>query len=157
MQQRRVPQSPSLGPSESPYSYSQPNSRHPSPYQPHAHTQRRSIYQPNSTAGGNRTDSALDEHSFINDTGNQLDAYIAQGQAILGNLGNQRDVLKGASTATSGRALTAGKANASGHWLTQAHSADCYRQPTRSASRGTQSTLSNGEGRGTWPFSSSAQ
>ena len=108
MQQRRVPQSPSLGPSESPYSYSQPSSRHPSPFQPHAHahTQRRSIYQPNVTAA-HRTDSALDEHSFINDTGNQLDAYIAQGQAILGNLGNQRDVLKGGLstlTMTSGRA-----------------------------------------------------
>lgn len=50
------------------------------------------MYTPNTS---NRTDAALDEHSFIKNTGSQLDMFIAQGQAVLGNLGNQRDVLKG--------------------------------------------------------------
>ncbi|KAG0146885.1 hypothetical protein CROQUDRAFT_43801 [Cronartium quercuum f. sp. fusiforme G11] len=42
-----------------------------------------------------RTNSALDENQFVNQTNNTLDIYIAQGQAILGNLGDQREMLKG--------------------------------------------------------------
>lgn len=82
--QRRLPQSPVLGRSESPFSSYGARQAGPS------RTGTRSIYTP-------RTDAALEEHSFINDTGNQLDSFIAQGQAILGNLGTQRDVLKGPS------------------------------------------------------------
>jgi Golgi SNAP receptor complex protein 2 len=44
-----------------------------------------------------RTNHALDESSFMNQTGSTLDAYIAQGQAVLGNLAVQKDVLKGIS------------------------------------------------------------
>ncbi|KAK9898389.1 V-snare-domain-containing protein [Cystobasidium minutum MCA 4210] len=104
MQQRRnVPQSPSLGGNESPFSYSQRSTPEPSSstrgylssgggglpsssYGNRAST--RNLYTP-------RTNAALDENSFINDTSNQLDAFIAHGQAILGNLGDQRDILKG--------------------------------------------------------------
>lgn len=107
MQQRRiVSQSTSLGGNESPFSYSQrttpdPSSRgylsagssNPSSsYGNRAST--KNLYTP-------RTNAALDENSFINDTGNQLDAFIAQGQAILGNLGNQRDILKSGSLSKS--------------------------------------------------------
>ncbi|POY71528.1 hypothetical protein BMF94_5449 [Rhodotorula taiwanensis] len=42
-----------------------------------------------------RTDAALREHDFLGQTGQALDAYLAQGQAVLGNLASQRDVLKG--------------------------------------------------------------
>lgn len=49
-----------------------------------------------SMRGDYRTNAALNEHSFLSSTSNTLDAYIAQGQAILGNLGDQRDILKGA-------------------------------------------------------------
>lgn len=99
MQQRRnVPQSPSLGGNESPFSYSQRTTPEPSsargylssgnpPSASYNRASARNLYTP-------RTNAALDENSFINDTGNQLDAFIAQGQAILGNLGNQRDILK---------------------------------------------------------------
>lgn len=109
MQQRRiVPQasSSSLGGNESPYSYSQRATPEPS-------TTTRGYLSVGSGSSGNtlptssnynrastknlytpRTNAALDEGSFINETGNQLDAFIAQGQAILGNLGNQRDILK---------------------------------------------------------------
>ena len=44
-----------------------------------------------------RTNHALREHDFVQSTGATLDAYLAQGQAVLGNLANQRDVMKGAS------------------------------------------------------------
>lgn len=104
MQQRRtVPQSPSLGGNESPFSYSQRTTPEPSSStrgylsagngsslpssSNYNRASARNLYTP-------RTNAALDENSFINDTGNQLDAFIAQGQAILGNLGNQRDILK---------------------------------------------------------------
>ncbi|GAA6053393.1 hypothetical protein JCM3770_002302 [Rhodotorula araucariae] len=42
-----------------------------------------------------RTNHALREHDFVQQTGATLDAYLAQGQAVLGNLANQRDVIKG--------------------------------------------------------------
>lgn len=42
-----------------------------------------------------RTNAALDEHSFLNNTNSALDGYIAHGQAILGNLHGQRDMMKG--------------------------------------------------------------
>lgn len=107
MQQRRVaPQSPSLGGNESPFSYSQRTTPEPNSTRGYLSTgsgsgsslpsssnynraSTRNLYTP-------RTNAALDENSFINDTGNQLDAFIAQGQAILGSLGNQRDILKSA-------------------------------------------------------------
>ncbi|WAQ86177.1 hypothetical protein PtA15_6A809 [Puccinia triticina] len=68
-----------------------------SPYQTGYHRTNAAI---NSRAGGGggagyRTNSALDENNFLQQTNNTLDIYIAQGQAILGNLGDQRDMLKG--------------------------------------------------------------
>jgi len=84
MNQRRLPQQPStMGTSESPFSLPPRN------IQSNSRGSRNGLYTPN-----NRTDAALDEHSFIKNSGNQLDMFIAQGQAVLGNLGNQRDVLK---------------------------------------------------------------
>lgn len=49
-------------------------------------------------AGGGysaREDHALKEHSFIQNTEAQLDAFIAQGKEVWGNLTEQRDILKG--------------------------------------------------------------
>ncbi|POW03851.1 hypothetical protein PSTT_10793 [Puccinia striiformis] len=79
----------------------QPTTVHPttaeSPYQSGYHRTNAAI---NSRAGGGggagyRTNSALDESQFLQQTNSTLDIYIAQGQAILGNLGDQRDMLKG--------------------------------------------------------------
>jgi golgi SNAP receptor complex member 2 len=42
-----------------------------------------------------RTDHALREHSFINNTSQQLDDFIAQGRDVLDNLVDQRNMLKG--------------------------------------------------------------
>ncbi|GAA5955417.1 hypothetical protein JCM10213_002875, partial [Rhodosporidiobolus nylandii] len=41
-----------------------------------------------------RTTHALREHDFISQTGATLDAYLAQGQAVLGGLASQREVMK---------------------------------------------------------------
>lgn len=58
-------------------------------------------FQPNSPYPNSpydaRTNHALREHDFLGQTGAALDGYLAQGQAVLGNLASQRDVLKGAS------------------------------------------------------------
>lgn len=42
-----------------------------------------------------REDHALKESSFFSSTNSTLDEYIARGQAVLGDLGQQREVLKG--------------------------------------------------------------
>ncbi len=42
-----------------------------------------------------REEHALREHSFIQNTENQLDAFIAQGREVWENLTEQRQILKG--------------------------------------------------------------
>ena len=42
-----------------------------------------------------REDHALREHSFIQNTDTKLDEFIAQGRAVLDDLVDQRNVLKG--------------------------------------------------------------
>ena len=60
-------------------------------------------YPPNDSGFGasvhnnSRTRSALDDSTFMSSTSATLDAYIAQGSAVLGNLATQRDMLKGLS------------------------------------------------------------
>jgi Golgi SNAP receptor complex protein 2 len=44
---------------------------------------------------GNRESYALDEHTFIQNTENRLDDFIAQGREVLDNLVDQRHMLKG--------------------------------------------------------------
>lgn len=56
--------------------------------------------QPNAPLGSEspysmRENHALREHSFIQNTEAQLDAFIAQGRSVLGNLVEQRGILKG--------------------------------------------------------------
>ena len=41
-----------------------------------------------------REDHLLRENSFFSSTNNTLDEYIQRGQAVLGDLGSQREVLK---------------------------------------------------------------
>lgn len=54
-----------------------------------------------SVHNNSRTKHALGENDFLHSTGATLDAYIAQGQAVLGNLATQRDMLKGASLSST--------------------------------------------------------
>lgn len=63
-----------------------------------------------SVHNNSRTKHALGENDFLHSTGATLDAYIAQGQAVLGNLSMQKDMLKGASPFSS-FFLRRGKAN----------------------------------------------
>ena len=42
-----------------------------------------------------REDHALREQSFLSQTSNTLDEYLERGRAVLGDLGQQREVLKG--------------------------------------------------------------
>lgn len=42
-----------------------------------------------------RTDHALREHTFIHETENRLDEFLAQGREVLDNLVDQRNMLKG--------------------------------------------------------------
>ena len=44
---------------------------------------------------GLRENHALDEHSFLQSTEARLDEFLAQGQEVLNNLVDQRNVLKG--------------------------------------------------------------
>lgn len=54
-------------------------------------------WQPNNPPGYDiRTNRALDEHDRMSGVSSSLDGFIAQGQAVMGNLANQRDLLKGA-------------------------------------------------------------
>jgi golgi SNAP receptor complex member 2 len=45
-----------------------------------------------------RINRALDEHDRFGGISSSLDGYLAQGQAVMGNLANQRDMLKGRFT-----------------------------------------------------------
>lgn len=45
-----------------------------------------------------RINRALDEHDRFGGINSSLDGYLAQGQAVMGNLANQRDMLKGESS-----------------------------------------------------------
>ena len=51
--------------------------------------------------GDARTNAALSESSFLANTSQTLDMYLAQGQAVLGDLQTQRDLLKGPSLSLS--------------------------------------------------------
>ncbi|BGO97429.1 Synaptobrevin [Rhodotorula toruloides ATCC 204091] len=69
-------------------------------------------FQPNSPYPNSpydaRTNHALREHDFLGQTGAALDGYLAQGQAVLGNLASQRDVLKGTQRRLRSAANTLG-------------------------------------------------
>jgi len=64
-----------------------------------------------------REDYALREHTFIRETENSLDQYLAQGQAVLTNLVEQRGMLKGARTKLLGAANTLGLSRETISWV----------------------------------------
>ncbi|WVQ99443.1 hypothetical protein IAU59_006578 [Kwoniella sp. CBS 9459] len=53
------------------------------------------LFQPNHPIPTSRDDYALREHSFLQNSENHIDQYIAQGRAVLENLVEQRGILKG--------------------------------------------------------------
>ncbi|KKK25441.1 hypothetical protein AOCH_002356 [Aspergillus ochraceoroseus] len=73
--------------------YAQPSASHASPFAP-------SSSRPGAGFGGpsadyNRETHALREQSFIGSTHSQIDDFIDRGRAVLADLGQQREVLKG--------------------------------------------------------------
>ncbi|KAH9824731.1 hypothetical protein DFH28DRAFT_1077280 [Melampsora americana] len=88
-----------------------PNASHPPGSNSEALHSPNNLYRTNAAMNRgvtNRTNAALDENQFVNQTSNTLDIYIAQGQAILGNLGDQRDMLKGTQKKLRSAANTLG-------------------------------------------------
>lgn len=57
------------------------------------------------------------EHSFIRESENHIDQYLAQGRAVLGNLVEQRSMLKGAKTRLLGAANTLGLSRETISWV----------------------------------------
>ncbi|GAA5917898.1 hypothetical protein JCM6882_003983 [Rhodosporidiobolus microsporus] len=73
-----------------------------------------------------RTNYALKEHDFMQSTGATLDAYLAQGQAVLGNLANQRDVMKGTQRRLLSAANTLGLSRETISFIERRTKADYY-------------------------------
>ncbi|KAF1949023.1 transporter bos1 [Byssothecium circinans] len=85
--------------------YSQPNiaAAGNSPFAPARPYDPNAPYQPNPYSAGatnapaeyNREAHAFREASFFNQTSTQLDEFLDRGRAVLGDLGDQREMLKG--------------------------------------------------------------
>ncbi|WVF71500.1 hypothetical protein IAT40_006306 [Kwoniella sp. CBS 6097] len=73
-----------------------PNSPlHESPFGSSSSSSGNPLFQPNHPIPTSRDDYALREHSFLQNSENNIDQYIAQGRAVLENLVEQRGILKG--------------------------------------------------------------
>jgi Golgi SNAP receptor complex protein 2 len=73
-----------------------------------------------------RTDYALREHSFVNTTSQQLDDFIAQGQDVLNNLVDQRNMLKGTQRRLLDAANTLGLSREVIGWVERRSKQDTY-------------------------------
>jgi Golgi SNAP receptor complex protein 2 len=60
---------------------------------------------------------ALREHTFLQESERSIDAYIAQGQAALSNLVEQRGILKGTKTRLLDAANTLGLSRETIGWV----------------------------------------
>jgi Golgi SNAP receptor complex protein 2 len=72
-----------------------------------------SLYQPNAP----RDDFALREHTFLQESENNIDNYIAQGRAVLENLVEQRGMLKGTKRKLLDAANTLGMSRETIGWV----------------------------------------
>jgi Golgi SNAP receptor complex protein 2 len=93
-----------------------PNAMHESPFAPSSSS---SLYQPNHPHPGHnaRDDFALREHSFLQESENNIDNYIAQGRAVLENLVEQRGMLKGTKRKLLDAANTLGMSRETISWV----------------------------------------
>ncbi|KAL8277034.1 hypothetical protein RQP46_010568 [Phenoliferia psychrophenolica] len=73
-----------------------------------------------------RTKHALGENDFLHSTGATLDQYIAQGQAVLGNLAMQRDMLKGTKRRLLSAANTLGLSRSTIQYIERRTKGDFY-------------------------------
>jgi Golgi SNAP receptor complex protein 2 len=83
---------------------------------------RDDLFRPNSE----REEYALREHSFIRESEGLIDSYIAQGQAVLGNLVEQRGMLKGAKRRLLDSANTLGVSRETISWVERRTKQDAF-------------------------------
>ncbi|WOO80838.1 Protein transport protein bos1 [Vanrija pseudolonga] len=79
------------------------------------------LFQPNQ-----REDFALREHSFIQESENNIDQYIAQGRAVLENLIEQRGILKGTRRRLLDAANTLGLSRETIAWVEKRAKQDAW-------------------------------
>lgn len=92
---------------------------HESPFAPSSSSQQ-SLWQPNHPSAGpsgSREDFALREHTFLQESENSIDNYIAQGRAVLENLVEQRGMLKGTKRRLLDAANTLGMSRETIGWV----------------------------------------
>ncbi|KAF8210385.1 hypothetical protein K438DRAFT_1809591 [Mycena galopus ATCC 62051] len=75
---------------------------------------------------GTREQQALDEHSFIQNTGARLDDFLAQGREVLDNLRDQRTMLKGTHRRLLDAANTLGLSRDVIGWIEKRSTQDLY-------------------------------
>lgn len=75
--------------------YAQPAYAQPSPFASAASTSRSGLSFGASPADYDREEHALREQSFFSNTNTQIDQFIERGRAVLADLGQQREMLKG--------------------------------------------------------------
>lgn len=75
---------------------------------------------------GSREQQALDEHSFIQNTGARLDDFLAQGIEVLDNLRDQRNILKGTHRRLLDAANTLGLSRNVIGWIERRSTQDLY-------------------------------
>ncbi|KAK4686720.1 golgi SNAP receptor complex member 2, partial [Tremellales sp. Uapishka_1] len=108
-----------------PYSPSNPTLRrtstmHESPYGSSA-----SLFQPNHPPSS-REDHALREHTFLQESENSIDQYLAQGRAVLENLVEQRGMLKGTKRRLLDAANTLGLSRETIGWVERRTKQDTF-------------------------------
>ncbi|PBK74471.1 related to BOS1-vesicle specific SNAP receptor [Armillaria ostoyae] len=75
---------------------------------------------------GSREQHALDEHTFIQNTENRLDEFLAQGREVLDNLVDQRNMLKGTQRRLLDAANTLGLSRDVIGWIERRSTQDMY-------------------------------
>ncbi|KAF5317219.1 hypothetical protein D9611_003989 [Ephemerocybe angulata] len=106
---------------------SQPSTLHPG-LRPQGETISESPFR-NSTPNNGysaRQNHALDEHTFIQSTSERLDDFLAQGQEVLNNLVDQRQVLKGTHKRLLDTANTLGLSRNVIVWIEKRSTQDMY-------------------------------
>ena len=87
----------------------------PSPIHESPFASSNPLYQPNHPSA--REDFALREHTFLQESENSIDGYIAQGRAVLENLVEQRGMLKGTKRRLLDAANTLGLSRETIGWV----------------------------------------
>lgn len=73
-----------------------------------------------------RENHALNEHTALHNIGNRVDDFIAQGQAVLENLTEQGDILKGTHRRIIDAASTIGLSRDVIRWIERRSTQDLY-------------------------------